>query len=396
MMMKMTRRHLRDLILEVIDEGVDQPHVQSAGVIIIDGDSVLSLRAYQNWDFPKGRVEAGETLLDAAVRETEEETTLVAGEDYTLTGDQAPSITYSTGMKTKTATYFIATRASDKEPPTPLPVSYELDPPRPENDEWQWVPLAQLDNKDPEVGVVMPRRLAPVIEYVLSSPTQDDDDIIPSMTPEERALMVINFARQQGYTPREGMVGEIADIISAQYEDYDSVMNLFDVLADQEYLWDVEGDLLSEMRGYSRSEWTVIQALREMSDHRGLPVTHEVPADAIESVFRDRAVIGDGGIFFTLGHLKSQQFVTGEGYMIHGYIPHGDIHANMIHPDMRFTPQDDEHESAWGVMLSEARKRREGFYGLEISTNYERWPMFWWQAVIDNTSGEVEWDGGVP
>jgi 8-oxo-dGTP pyrophosphatase MutT (NUDIX family) len=313
-MMKMTRRLLRDLILEVITEAAESTTTQSAGVIIIDGDRVLSLRAYENWDFPKGRVEAGESLLDAAVRETEEETTLVSGEDYTLTGDQAPSITYGTGKRVKTATYFIATRKGNKEPF--LPVSDELG--RPENDEWRWVPLALLDNKDSELGVVMSSRLSPVINYILKS---------------------------------------------------------------------------SETQG---AEGAVIQALREMSGPHGLPVTHEVPAASMESVFRDRAVRGYPGIFFTLGHLKSQQFVTGEGYMIHGYIPHRDIHANMIHPDMRFTPQDDEHESAWGVMLSEARKRREGFYGLEISTNYEWWTISQWQAVIDNTSGEVEWDGGVP
>jgi bis(5'-nucleosidyl)-tetraphosphatase len=36
----------------------------------------LVLRAYRNWDFPKGLVEPGEQPLDAALRETEEETGL--------------------------------------------------------------------------------------------------------------------------------------------------------------------------------------------------------------------------------------------------------------------------------------------------------------------------------
>ena len=52
----------------------------SAGVVVV---SVLDrklkfllLRAYRNWDFPKGLVEAGESPIDAAVREVREETTL--------------------------------------------------------------------------------------------------------------------------------------------------------------------------------------------------------------------------------------------------------------------------------------------------------------------------------
>ena len=36
----------------------------------------LLLRAYKNWDFPKGMVEPGEQPFDAAVREVREETTL--------------------------------------------------------------------------------------------------------------------------------------------------------------------------------------------------------------------------------------------------------------------------------------------------------------------------------
>ncbi len=50
----------------------------SAGVITIrrnnDHCYYLLLRAYSYWDFPKGEVEAGELPLDAARRETAEET----------------------------------------------------------------------------------------------------------------------------------------------------------------------------------------------------------------------------------------------------------------------------------------------------------------------------------
>lgn len=38
------------------------------------GHRYLLLRAYRNWDFPKGMVEAGEDPLSAAIREVREET----------------------------------------------------------------------------------------------------------------------------------------------------------------------------------------------------------------------------------------------------------------------------------------------------------------------------------
>lgn len=63
----------------------------SSGIVIVrhikDGWRCLLLRAYRNWDFPKGLVEAKETPLEAARREVAEETgisdiRLEWGEDY--------------------------------------------------------------------------------------------------------------------------------------------------------------------------------------------------------------------------------------------------------------------------------------------------------------------------
>jgi 8-oxo-dGTP pyrophosphatase MutT (NUDIX family) len=137
--------------------------IRSAGIIIIDNElddydvkepHALCLRAYADWDFPKGRVEEGESLVEAAIRETEEETTLTQ-EDYTLSGLRADSEVYGRGDKKKTATYFIADRTSVTEPF--LPVTAELG--KPEHDEWQWVPVSEL------FDLCRPR-LQPVIEYV--------------------------------------------------------------------------------------------------------------------------------------------------------------------------------------------------------------------------------------
>jgi bis(5'-nucleosidyl)-tetraphosphatase len=64
---------------------------RAAGVVVIrdmaEGPRVLVLRAYRNWDLPKGRLEADETPHEAAIREVREETGLsdldfAWGEDY--------------------------------------------------------------------------------------------------------------------------------------------------------------------------------------------------------------------------------------------------------------------------------------------------------------------------
>ena len=52
--------------------------VLSAGIVIVRREKntwkYLLLRAYRNWDFPKGEVEPGEDALRTAVREAKEET----------------------------------------------------------------------------------------------------------------------------------------------------------------------------------------------------------------------------------------------------------------------------------------------------------------------------------
>ena len=55
---------------------------RSAGVVVVRptgaGWRYLLLRAFRNWDFPKGLVEPDEALLAAALRKAREETSLAA------------------------------------------------------------------------------------------------------------------------------------------------------------------------------------------------------------------------------------------------------------------------------------------------------------------------------
>jgi bis(5'-nucleosidyl)-tetraphosphatase len=107
------------------------------------------LRAYKNWDFPKGMVEVGESPIDAAVREVREETTFDdISFDWGLQFmDTGP---YNRG---KIARYFIA---RSKATGVSLPVNPELG--HPEHHEARWVDYAAA------LAIVSPR-LQPVVHW---------------------------------------------------------------------------------------------------------------------------------------------------------------------------------------------------------------------------------------
>lgn len=57
----------------------DHKKTLSAGVIVTDGERILlgHVTGSRHWDIPKGKVDPGESVLDGAVRELREETSLV-------------------------------------------------------------------------------------------------------------------------------------------------------------------------------------------------------------------------------------------------------------------------------------------------------------------------------
>ena len=110
------------------------PPTLSAGVVVVrrtaDTWRYLLLRAYDYWDFPKGIVEPGEDPLAAAIRETEEETTLT-GLDFRWGPVFIETEPYG---KNKIARYYVA---ESKDGAVNLPVSAELG--HPEHDECRWL-----------------------------------------------------------------------------------------------------------------------------------------------------------------------------------------------------------------------------------------------------------------
>lgn len=109
----------------------------------------LMLRAYRNWDFPKGMVEPGEEPLAAARREVREETLIEDlefnwGEIYRETGPYA---------NRKIARYYLAVTRTEK---VSLPVNPELG--RPEHSEWRWV------DRDKALSLAS-TRLEPIVRW---------------------------------------------------------------------------------------------------------------------------------------------------------------------------------------------------------------------------------------
>ncbi|MEQ1775970.1 MAG: NUDIX domain-containing protein [Burkholderiales bacterium] len=130
------------------------PKILSCGVVPVRYAAgawrLLILRAYNTWDFPKGIVNLHEDPLDAAKRETLEETGItdlefVFGEDFKETVPYADN---------KIARYYVAeTRVEE----IILPVSPELG--RPEHDEWRWVTCDEAED-------FLPPRLTHVLAWI--------------------------------------------------------------------------------------------------------------------------------------------------------------------------------------------------------------------------------------
>jgi 8-oxo-dGTP pyrophosphatase MutT (NUDIX family) len=132
--------------------------ILSAGVVVVRREiacwKYLVLRAYRNWDFPKGEVEPGESPLEAAVREAREETGLT-DLDFRWGDVYAETMPYNRG--TKTARYYLAATGLST-------VVFAVNPAigAPEHHEYRWVSAEEL-------GRLAPARLKPIVDWAVGA-----------------------------------------------------------------------------------------------------------------------------------------------------------------------------------------------------------------------------------
>ena len=124
------------------------------------------LRAYRNWDFPKGLVDPGEDPFGAALREVREETSL---SDLALPwGDEwRETEPYAGG---KVARYYVAESTHGT---VVLPVSAELG--RPEHHEFRWVAFD-------DAARLLPPRLQSVLRWAAAVVEQQSARVPASPT----------------------------------------------------------------------------------------------------------------------------------------------------------------------------------------------------------------------
>jgi len=129
--------------------------ILSAGIVVVrkkaDQWKYLFLRAYRNWDFPKGIVEPTEDPLETAKREVKEETGIT---DLNFRWGHVfkETMPYHSRGK-KTARYYIAeTSTAD--------VTFSINPEigKPEHHEYRWLSYSEIKKLSPE-------RLLIIIEW---------------------------------------------------------------------------------------------------------------------------------------------------------------------------------------------------------------------------------------
>lgn len=129
--------------------------ISSAGVVVVrrekDDWKYLFLRAYKNWDFPKGIAQSGEKPLETAKREVREETG-ITHLNFRWGAVSKETLPYFSGGK-KIARYYIA---ETSESQVTLSVNPELG--KPEHHEYRWLPYEEIKR-------LSPKRLLAVIQW---------------------------------------------------------------------------------------------------------------------------------------------------------------------------------------------------------------------------------------
>ena len=131
----------------------------SAGIVLVRKDEeykFLLLRAGDQWEFPKGRIEGKETLLETAIRETEEETG-IPKDQFSFDWGRKSIKTEPYKKGTKVAFFFLARTDADK---IEIPFNEQIG--RKEHEEYKWISYNEAKS-------MLNKRLNKVLEWANES-----------------------------------------------------------------------------------------------------------------------------------------------------------------------------------------------------------------------------------
>jgi bis(5'-nucleosidyl)-tetraphosphatase len=129
----------------------------SYGLVLIRDGKALLLRAYDTWDFPKGKPNDGESPMETAIRETYEETSL-SDIVFTWGKDFVETLPYKRGKKV--ARFFFATCPTGDVKILPNPESGVV-----EHHGFDWIPVQHLGERLKERHAPVLNKLMETIEY---------------------------------------------------------------------------------------------------------------------------------------------------------------------------------------------------------------------------------------
>lgn len=146
---------------------------KSAGIVPIRfterGTEYLMLRAWSYWDFPKGKVDDGEGLLDTAVRELEEESGITAV-NFNWGQQSIETEPYKTKVDGKSAkkiaTYYLAEYKDGEVHIEPNPETGEV-----EHEEFRWMTYNEIVE-----GIKLSPRIRKVLDWADSIVKGDTND----------------------------------------------------------------------------------------------------------------------------------------------------------------------------------------------------------------------------
>lgn len=279
-----------------------QPGVVAAGVIVVSkGEVLLAHRPnYDDWSFPKGKLERGEHITACAVREVREETSL----DVRL-GVPLGAQSYPVDGRSKTVRYWTGRVVGD-----PDVSGYQ---PNREVDEVRWVPVGQAPD---------------LLSYPHDRETLTEGVAAPVKT---RLVVVVRHAkaRARSHWRTDDRFRPLLKVGEAQAERLAPLLAAYDV---RHLVSSSSTRCLGTLMPYADATGRPIETLDGLSEEDATP---ESVLETVDGLIADhkrtvlcthRPVLPD--VFFTLG-LADPELEPGQMLVIHH--DHGLVVATELH-----------------------------------------------------------------